>query len=45
VGPRRCHRRRTLAVFLTPGEYEIELSGSDSELSDTTAVTVIVGAS
>ena len=32
---------RTLAFFTEPGEYELELSGSDSELHNTTAVTVI----
>ena len=36
---------RTLAFFDAPGEYELELSGSDSEFHDTTTVTVIVGAS
>ena len=36
---------RTLAFFTAPGEYELELAGSDSALQNTTAVTVIVGAS
>ena len=36
---------RTLAVFTHPGEYELELSGSDSELDGTVSVTVIVSAS
>lgn len=36
---------RTRAVFTQPGEYELELSGSDTELAGATAVTVIVSAS
>ena len=36
---------RTLAVFTQPGTYELELSGSDSELDGAVSVTVIVSAS
>lgn len=36
---------RTLAFFTAAGEYELELTGHDSELQDTTTVKVIVAAS
>ena len=36
---------RTLAFFTAAGEYELQLTGNDSELQNTTTVKVIVAAS